>query len=193
MKPGIILIGGGGHCRSVIDVIEQEERFSVCGIIDREENLGSYVLGYKIIGSDSLISELRTSVDYAFVTMGQINSPERRLTIFRQLTELGYRLPVIISPRAYVSRHAKIGKGTVVMHDALVNAGAVIGENCIINTKALIEHDTVIEDHCHISTGAVVNGGVKVGRGSFFGSNAVSRQSAEIPSESFVKAGSVFK
>jgi sugar O-acyltransferase (sialic acid O-acetyltransferase NeuD family) len=144
MKPGIILIGGGGHCRSVIDVIEQEERFSVCGIIDREENLGSYVLGYKIIGSDSLISELRTSVDYAFVTMGQINSPERRLTIFRQLTELGYRLPVIISPRAYVSRHAKIGKGTVVMHDALVNAGAVIGENCIINTKALIEHDTVI-------------------------------------------------
>ena len=193
MKPDILLIGGGGHCRSVLDVIEQENKFNISGIVDLRENVGKKLLGYPIVGCDDDLEKLKGNCDYAVITLGQLKTAELRRSIFRKLKELGYKLPTIISPRAYVSKHASLGEGTVVMHGAIVNACAVVGDNCIINTKALLEHDVIVGDHCHISTAAVVNGGVTVGEGTFYGSNAVSRQSIEIPSESFVKAGSVVK
>ena len=71
-KPNILLIGGGGHCKAVIDVIEQEERFDVGGIIDRKELVGQQILKYKVIGTDEDLGKLRDVFDYAFVTVGQI-------------------------------------------------------------------------------------------------------------------------
>ena len=163
----IILIGGGGHCKSCIDVIEQEGRFKIAGIVDVSEKLHQEILGYEIIATDDDLPGLVNEYENFLITLGQIKNPEKRIRIFQTLKESGVKLPVIISPLAYVSRHAKIEEGTIVMHYALVNAGAKIGKNCIINTRALIEHDAFIGDHCHIATGAVINGGVKVGPGTF--------------------------
>lgn len=191
MKEKILLVGGGGHCRSVIDVIEQEDRFEIAGIIDKQELFGKDVLGYQIIGTDDDLSLLREKFLYAIVTVGQIKSNSLRVKLFKFLKELDYHLPAIVSPLAYVSKHASLGEGTVVMHQALVNASVKIGKNCIINSKALIEHDSIIEDHCHISTASVVNGGVKIRENTFFGSNATSKEYIEI--DRFIKAGSVVK
>ncbi len=191
MKKQILLIGGGGHCKSVIDVIEQENRFEIVGIIDKKEFIGHDVLGYKIIGCDEDLKALRQNYAHALVTVGQIKSHENRMILFDTLKYLDYALPTLISPLAYVSKHAYIGEGTVVMHHALVNARASIGKNCIVNTKALIEHDAMIEDHCHISTGAIVNGGVQIKMGTFYGSNATCKEAIEI--RGFIKAGSVVK
>ncbi len=191
MKEKIILLGGGGHCRSVIDVIEQEERFEIAGIIDRKELIGKDVLDYKIIGTDDDLRSLREKYTYAFVTVGQIRSNLVRVKLFKLLKELDFKLPTIISPLSYVSRYAMIGEATVVMHHALINANAKVGSNCIINTKALIEHDAVVEDHTHISTGAIINGGTKVKANSFVGSSAVTKESIEV--SGFIKAGSVAK
>lgn len=142
----IILIGGGGHCKSVIDVIENTGCYEIFGIIDTRENIGKQVLSYKIIGTDEDLADLRKEVDYAFISIGQIYTSQKRREIYSMLKQLNYRLPVLVSPRAYVSKHSKIGEGTLVMHGAIVNAGAVIGKNCIINTMALIEHDAIIGD-----------------------------------------------
>ena len=191
MKEKIILIGGGGHCSSCIDVIEQEGRFTIAGIVDVPEKKHDNVLGYPIIGSDADLSELIKSVPNVLITLGQIKSPIRRMELFNDLMQMCALFPMIQSPLAYVSPHAQIAEGTIVMHHALINAGARIGRNCIINNKALIEHDVVIEDHCHISTGAVVNGGVTIGSGSFFGSGAVSKEYTSIPANSFIKANSL--
>lgn len=193
MKPQIILIGGGGHCKSVIDAIEMEGTYTIAGIIDQKEFIGHEVLGYKIIGCDNDLKDVFQQFKFAVVTVGQIRSPDLRIKLFNQLQSIGFETPSIISPRAYVSKHATIGSGTVVMHDALINAHATIGTNCIINTKALIEHDSIIGDHCHISTGAILNGGTQVAQGTFFGSNAVSRECTIIAERSFIKAGSVVK
>ena len=193
MKPQLLLVGGGGHCKSVIDVIEQENQYIIAGIIDQKEFLGQKVLGYEIIGCDDNLSELFQKIKYAFVTVGQIKSPELRIRLFTQLNTIGFEIPSILSPRAYVSKYATIGRGTIVMHDALINANAKIGDNCIINTKALVEHDAIIADHCHISTGAILNGGVVVKQRSFFGSGAVSKEYITIAENSFIKAGCVVK
>jgi sugar O-acyltransferase (sialic acid O-acetyltransferase NeuD family) len=189
-KPKIILLGAGGHCRACIDVIEAEGRFTVAGVVDQIEGGDpAPVLGYPIIGTDANLSELRKRYAFAFVTVGQIRTSTVRRRLFNRLQELGYELPSITSPHAYVSSHAQVGAGSIIMHHALVNAGASIGDNCIINTKALIEHDVQIGADCHISTGAIINGGVDVGAGTFFGSNAVSVQEISISAGSFIRAG----
>ena len=191
MKEKIILIGGGGHCKSCIDVIEQEGRFTIAGIVDLPEKKQHNVLGYPVIGADVDLAELIKTFPNFLITLGQIKSPARRIELFNDLMQMGAHFPVIQSPLAYISPHAQVSEGTIVMHHALINAGARVGMNCIINTKALLEHDAVIEDHCHISTGAVVNGGVKIGSGSFFGSNSVCKEYIEIGENAVIGCGEV--
>jgi acetyltransferase-like isoleucine patch superfamily enzyme len=191
MKPEIILIGGGGHCNSCIDVIEQENKFQIAGVVDAQ-NYGKHVLGYSVLGGDKDLADLRKTYEYALVTIGQIKTPEIRIKLYQQLILMGFSLPTIISPRAYVSKHAVILDGSIVMHNAVINAQASIGSNCIINTQALIEHDSKIGSHCHISTGAIVNGGVTVGNGVFIGSNAVVRHSVQINDNFSIPAASFF-
>ena len=189
----IILIGGGGHCKSVIDVIEQEGKFQIIGIVDKPELLGVKVLGYPVIGNDSDLVDLSKKYRYALVTVGQIKSSSLRVKLFKLAVKVGLTMPNVISPRAYVSKHAMIGQGTVIMHDALVNANAKIGENCIINSKALIEHDAIIEDFCHIATNTVINGAAIVRQGSFLGSGVITKQGVKVEKNSFIKAGSLVK
>ncbi len=191
MKEKIVLIGGGGHCHSVIDVIEQTNKYEIIGIVDTKENIGKKVLDYKVIACDDDLETIFKTCKNAVITVGQIKSNQIRVKLFGKLTEVGFNLPIIISPLAYVSKHSYIDEGTIVMHHALINANVRIGKNCIINTKALIEHDCVVGDNCHISTACVLNGGVIVKENSFFGSNATSKQGVEI--EGFIKSGSLAK
>ncbi len=189
----IILLGGGGHCKSVIDIIEQEGRFKIAGIVDSPELLGSNVLNYEVIATDNELASLAQKYQYAFISVGQIESQEIRIKLFELAKQAGFLLPVIISPRAYVSQYAVIDEGTIVCHDVLINSHAKIGKNCIINTKALIEHDVVIKENCHISTSAVINGGTTIEAQCFVGSNATIRDNIIIKEKSFVKAGSLVK
>jgi len=191
----IILIGGGGHCRSCIDVIESINDFKIAGIVEPfqpgEENKIESILGYPVIGCDNDLEILKRQYDYALITVGQIGSSNTRQRLFELLQETGFSLPIIISPFAHVSKHAVINEGTIVMHHAIVNAGAKIGSNCILNTRCLIEHDVKIGDHTHISTAAVLNGDAVIGSNSFVGSNATIIQGTILPDNYFFKAGSL--
>jgi len=191
MKEKIILIGGGGHCHSVIDVIEQENKYEIIGIVDIKENIGKKVLSYEVIACDDDLETIFQTCKNAIITVGQIESNKIRIEIYDKLKQIGFNLPVIVSPLAYVSKYADVNEGTVIMHHVLINTNVKIGKNCIINTKALIEHDSVVENNCHISTASVINGGALVKENSFFGSNATSKQSIEI--DGFIKAGSLVK
>jgi len=190
-KDKIVLIGGGGHCNSVIDVIEQINKYEIIGIVDKKENIGKKVLDYEITACEDDLEELFKVCHYAVITIGHIKSNHIRVKLFEKLQKIGFYLPVIVSPLAYVSKYAFIDIGTIVMHHAFINANTKIGKNCIINTKALIEHDCIVEDNCHISTASVLNGGVIVKENTFFGSNSTSKQTAII--DGFIKAGSLVK
>jgi len=186
----IILIGGGGHCRSCIDVIQQEGRFSIAGIVDTEEKLSRLVSGYEIIATDNDLPHLVSKYQYFMITIGQIKRPEKRIGLFEKIRNLGGDFPTIVSPHAYVSANARVGDGSIVMHHAIINTGASVGANCIINTGALIEHGTRVGDHCHIATRAVLNGDVRIGNGSFVGSNAVVRENIEVGENVLIGCGS---
>ena len=187
----IILIGGGGHCKACIDVIEAEDRFKIAGIIDVKEKLGQKVLGYKIIASDENLPELAKKFKYFLITIGQTKSPLLRIEKFNLIRNLNVMLPTVTSPSAYVSNHARIGEGTVIMHKAVINADATMGKNCIINTGSIIEHDCFIDDHVHISPGALLSGGVSVSTGAFIGTGAIVMQGIKIGKDVIVGAGAV--
>jgi sugar O-acyltransferase (sialic acid O-acetyltransferase NeuD family) len=185
----IVLVGAGGHAAACIDVIEAEGRFEVAGLIGTAAETGRRVLGYPVLGVDDELPRLVAGRPAALVAVGQIATAEPRIRLFERLERLGCELPVIVSPRAHVSRHARLGAGTIVMHGAIVNAGALVGRNCIINSQALVEHDAVIGDHCHIATAAVINGAVRIGAATFIGSNATVRQGVNVGERCIIGMG----
>ncbi len=175
-KPHLILIGAGGHAHVCIDVIEQHGQYQIAGLVGMPEEMHTRHFGYSVIATDKDLPQLAKEYQYTFITLGQIQSPDNRIRLYRLATEFGFQLPVIIASTAHVSDHATIGAGTIVMHGAIVNAGARVGINCIINTRSLLEHDATVADHCHISTGAILNGDVSIGAGSFVGSGSVIKE-----------------
>ena len=191
MKNNIILIGGGGHCKVVIDVIEKIEKYQIRGIIDVREKLGTNLMGYKVIGTDNDLIELVNRFKYFFITIGQIGISWQRVKIYENLKKLGASLPVIVSPFSVVSKTAEIGEGSVVMHQVIINPDSVIGNNCIINSKALIEHDVHIGSQSHISTNVTINGGCNIGDNCFVGSGTTLFQGVKIVDEVVIGAGSL--
>jgi len=190
VKEEIILIGGGGHCKACIDVIEAQDKFRIAGIIDVKEKLHQKVSSYEAIGCDQDLPELIEQYKYYLITIGQIKNAEKRRRRFEYLKNLGAVFPVIISPFAYVSNKTSIGEGTIVMHKAFINTGADIGRNCIVNTGVIIEHDVRIGDHCHVSTGAIVNGQCTIGECTFLGSGSITANNITIINDTVVGAGS---
>ena len=188
MNP-LLLIGCGGHARSLIDLIETGNQWRVHGLVGLPDQVGLDVLGYPVIGTDAQLMNLHGLCSTALLAIGQLPDPKPRQRLAARLQDLGFQCPTLISPHAYVSRHARIGAGTVVGHGAIVHAGVVVGDHCILNSRALIEHDAHISDHCHLSTGTIVNGGVELGCGSFVGSGAMLREGLQLPAGTVISAG----
>jgi sugar O-acyltransferase (sialic acid O-acetyltransferase NeuD family) len=184
----LILVGGGGHCKSVIEAAESAG-YHILGVLDLPENAGKRILSAKVIGTDDDIPYYVDKASFV-VTVGFITDPDIRIRLFNRIKESGGQLATVIASTAYVSKYATIGEGTVVLHQAFVNADAQIGKNVILNTATNIEHDAVIGDHCHISTGTMVNGACKIGDRCFIGSQSVLAHCISIGEDIIVSGGS---
>ncbi len=185
----IILIGGGGHAKSCIDIILSTSTFKIVGYVDFEPSLDEkYAIPY--LGQDDVLPNYIEGNQF-LITIGQINSSEKREHIFNDIKALGGKLATVISPFAQVSNFATIGEGSIVFHGVTVQADAIIGDNCIVNNHALIEHESRMGNHCHISTNAVVNGNVTLSNGVFIGSSAVLKQGISIGEKAVIGMGSV--
>lgn len=188
-KRQLILIGGGGHCKSVIEAAESSG-YEIKGILDVSKEVGKDVLsGHKVIGTDDDIPQYTDICDFV-ITIGFIKNPSLRINLYNKVKEAGGKLATIVASTAYVSKYAELGEGTVVMHQAFVNAGAKVGDNCIINTFVNIEHDAEVGNQCHISTGTMINGECKIGDNCFIGSQSVCVNCINIGSDIIVGAGS---
>jgi len=190
-KMEIILVGGGGHCKSVIDVLVDSQEFKIIGILDMKDKVGSNLLGFPIIGTDEDIPKLIMKYKNFHITIGHILSNVKRVNIYQRIELLGGSFPIIKAYDAHISKYALINSGSFIGHKAVINAGAKIGCNCIINTGAVIEHDSIVENHSHISTCVTVNADCQVGEGSFLSSHVVINRGVEIPPESRIYSGSI--
>jgi sugar O-acyltransferase (sialic acid O-acetyltransferase NeuD family) len=174
-------------------VIEHQGQYQIIGLVGLAKEIHSQHQGYDVIATDYELPQLAKFTSYALITTGQIKTAKIRMNLYQYALQCGFKMPVIVAPTAYVSRHAKVGAGSIVMHGAIINAGVMIGDNCIINSHALIEHDTTVESHCHISTGAILNGGVRVGACSFIGSGCVVKEGTSIGKDCLLGMGVIVR
>ncbi|MCY6370507.1 acetyltransferase [Clostridium ganghwense] len=187
----IVLVGGGGHCKVIIDIIKSMRKYEIVGITDNK-GIGDKILDIPIIGNDEVLSQVyKGGVRNAFVSLGALNNMNLRDEIYYKLRNIGYEIPKLIHNKAVVSPYAKVEDGTCVMAGAVINTGAVIQENCIINTSSVIEHDCFVGRNSHVSPRACIAGGVKIGNNSHIGMGASIIQGINVGSNVVIGAGSV--
>ncbi len=191
MNKKLLLIGGGGHCKSVLDCLLKTSQYTEISIIDKNENVGKFILGVPIIGCDDDLAKLYdTGYDFAFVTLGSIGDVSLRFKLFMILEKIGYKLPNIIDSSAIISKHVNIGKGIFIGKNVVINAGTVIGNGAIINTSSTIEHDCVVGEFAHIAPGAVLCGEVQIGANSHIGARSVIKQHVNVGKNTTIGMGS---
>lgn len=183
----LIIIGAGAHCKVVLDIISENLEYQVVGLIDNDQK--KELLGIPVIGNDNdLLKFHEAGVDYAFVAIGNNSIREY---IIEKIEKIGYKIPVIVSSFSIISKHASIGKGTVVMPGAVINVNAVIGEGCIINTNASVDHDCKVGDYVHIAPGCAISGCTSIGKGSFLGTGSCVIDNIHIGNNVMLGAGAV--
>jgi len=190
-KKKIILIGGGGHCKVVISILNKLDNFEIVGIVDNYKS-ESFINGIKIIGTDDNLRDIyQSGINYALITVGSTKDNTKRYTLFNMAREIGYKFPVIVSPEAIIDESVKIGEGTVIMPGSIINIDSSIGKNCIINSGAIIEHDCKIGNHCHVAPGVHISGEANIGELSFLGIGVTIIQGIKTGKNVTIGAGSV--
>ena len=188
----IVLIGGGGHCKSVLDTIKRLNSYDEIVISDSKFPANKKVLDIDIICNDEMLSDLKKiGFDEAFITVGNINDTSMRQNLYKKASDLGFVFPNIIDPSAVVSDYAVLENGIFIGKGAVVNADAHIEKMAIINTNAIIEHECIVGKYAHIATGAVLCGNVSVGDYSFIGAGTTIIQGISIGVHSVLGAGSI--
>lgn len=189
MSKRLLLIGGGGHCRSVLSSVLALNEYEAIGIVDYTD---VPVLGVSVVGQDEDLPDLKKAgwTD-AFITVGSIGNTSLRHRLYQMVVDNGFSIPAIIDATAIVAQDAIVEEGCYVGKGAILNTGSRIGKCAIINTGAIIEHDCLIGEFAHISPGTVLCGQVKVGNNSHVGAGSVVRQQIQIGNDVLVGAGSV--
>ena len=188
MKPRLVVLGSSGHAKAVIDVIEEQGEYGIAGCTSPDP-AGEGVLGYRVLGTDDQLAELRRSgIRHAVVAIG--DNRRRKLAAGAAIAA-GLELVSAVSPAARVSRHASLGKGVVIMPGAIVCAGSSILDGVILNTGASVDHDCVIREFAHVGPGANLAGWVEVGEGAFLGIGAKVIPNRRIGAYAVVGAGAV--
>ena len=189
MGKKLLLIGGGGHCRSVLDSVLSLHEYDEIGIVDYTN---TSVNGVPVVGQDEDLPNLhKAGWTDAFITVGSIGDAKLRRRLYEMVSDIGFAVPVIEDPSAIIAKDVILAAGCYVGKGAILNAGSSIGKAAIINSGAVIEHDCVIDEFAHISPGTVLCGQVVVGVNSHIGAGAVVRQQIKIGKDVLVGIGSV--
>lgn len=186
----IILVGYGGHAKSVADSIERQGQFNIIGYTDLEKHDSQY----EYLGTDEVLqSYFNRGTKNAAICIGYLGKGELRQKIYNKLKNIGFSFPIIIDPSAIVSDNSQIGEGTFIGKGAIVNAEASVGKMSIINTMSIIEHDCIIGNFAHVSVSAVICGQAQVGDAAFIGANSTVIQCRKVLEKQIVPAGAVIR
>lgn len=188
----IIILGGGGHAKVLIDLIKMKGNFEIVGILDIKLEKGTKVLDIPVLGEDNILVDIfNNGVKMACIGVGSVKDNSIRCRLFGTAKQIGFTISTLIHPHAFVSSESTVAEGVQIMAGAIIQTNAFIDENSIINTGAIIEHDCNIGAHVHICPGSVVSGGCTVGNGAFVGAGTTIRHEVEIGKNAIVGAGAV--
>lgn len=191
--PYILVYGAGGHAKSVMEMVQQDQKHTLAGIIDDDKRLtGTHVLGIPVLGTRALLPAMMAQgVSAAANGVGGIIDIGVRVQIFELLESFGFTFPGLIHPRATVEPSVKIGEGVQVFANAFVGSEAILQAKCMINTNAVVSHDCEIGEYTHIAPGALLAGHVHVGRRTLIGMGVTTTIGLKIGSEVRIGNGAI--
>ena len=188
----IILLGGGGHAKVLIELIRLAGQYEIEGILDSENKKGDLISNIPVLGTDAQLSEFHNKgFKNICIAVGSVNHNGPRRMLYEKVTQSGYSVPNLIHPRSILSTDSTLSEGVQVMAGATVQPYASIGENTIVNTGTIVEHDCYIGKHVHLCPGAVVCGGCVIGDDTFVGAGATVIQKIKIGKGCMIAAGAV--
>ncbi len=169
----IVVYGGGGHGKTLIELLRQLGTYQIAGVIDDGLPAGTQVLGLPVLGgAETLAGLYERGIRQAVNAVGGIGNLAIRLQVFRRLAEAGFVCPAVVHPRAVVEASARLAAGVQVFAQAYVGSEARVGFGGIVNTGAILSHDCLLGDYVNISPGAILAGEVQVGSGALVGMGA---------------------
>jgi sugar O-acyltransferase (sialic acid O-acetyltransferase NeuD family) len=185
----IVIFGSGGHCKVVMDIIEKANQYRIVGLIDPIKEIGTDVLGYKVLGDIKSLDQLDTDLHGGIVAVG--DNWKRFKTVLDILsTYKKFNFITAVHPTVVIGKNVTIDKGTVVMANAVINSHSMVGSHCIINTKSSIDHDCILSDYVTIAPGATLAGNVQVGEHSVVSLGANVIHNRRIGEHTVIGAGS---
>tara|TARA_B110000003_G_scaffold218640_1_gene218318 strand:+ start:5076 stop:6140 length:1065 start_codon:yes stop_codon:yes gene_type:complete len=189
-KNSIVIIGGGGHAKTCIDILKQNSKYEIIGIVDSKIDPGTDIMGIKVIGDNSILQDLRDDgVSYAVNGVGSVSNPKIRKKVYQLIKDMGFQLPNIIHPSAVIEPSAKYGEGNQFMMGCSVGSDTVINDNCLINSGAIVSHDSMLHSHCHIAPGAILAGSVDIGTSSLIGMGSTIYIGVKVGKETIIHNG----
>lgn len=190
----ILILGMGGHAKSIVDAIEREQKYEIAGYVVNEYNGVVSDKKYPVLGNDNDLQNLYLQgIHSVAVGIGYLGKSDLRKNIYNKLKEIGYNLPVVCDPSAILASGVSVGEGTFIGKGAILNTDSQVGKMCIINTGTIVEHDCKVGDFSHVAVGTVLCGEVSVGKQAFIGANATVIQGRKVADGCIVGAGEVIR
>jgi sugar O-acyltransferase (sialic acid O-acetyltransferase NeuD family) len=205
----ILVYGGGGHGKSLIDLLRILGIYKVVGVVDDGLPAGEMVLGLPVLGGGEILPELyERGVRLAVNAVGGIGDVSVRVKVFQKLAQAGFACPAVAHPSAVIEPSASLSAGVQVFPHAYVGSDARLGYGVIVNTGAIVSHDCVLCDYANVSPGAMLAGdvragngaligmgvtinlGVRVGAGARIGNGATVK--ADVPEKGLIRAGAIW-
>ena len=210
LDPSVLVIyGGGGHGKALIDLVRAMGSYRIAGIVDDGIRTGTEIMGVPVLGGAEQLSQLaQEGIRQAINAVGGIGDMSSRVRVFRRLVMHGFEFPTLIHPTAWVEPGASLGAGVQVFPHAYIGSDAKVGKGVIVNTGAVVSHDCSLEDYVNIAPGALLAGNVsigesvlvgmgvtinlnvRVGSGAKIGNSAVVKD--DVPNEQVIRAGSIW-
>lgn len=205
----IIIYGGGGHGKTLIELIQAMGTYQIVGIIDDGIDKNTDIFAIPVLGGNEILPMLYSSgVRLSVNAVGGVGDNSIRIEVFQRLGKAGFVCPPVLHPTACIEPSAKVSPGVQVFSQAYIGSEVKIGFGVIINTSAIISHGCKIGDYAHISPGAILAGdvligndvlvgmgatinlGVRIGDGVRIGNGATVKQ--DVPEKSIIKAGTIW-
>ncbi|KPK92641.1 MAG: hypothetical protein AMJ88_10370 [Anaerolineae bacterium SM23_ 63] len=190
----LIIYGGGGHGKSLIDLVRVMGTFEIVGLIDDGLEVGSEVMGLTVFGGGTLLAPLaERGLRLAINAVGGVGDVGSRVMVFERILNAGFTCPTLIHPKAFVEPSAHLADGVQVFPNAYIGSEAKVGFGAIVNTGAVVSHDCRLEAYANVAPGALLAGGVTIGEGVLIGMGVTINLNVEIGAGARVGNSAVVK
>ena len=185
-----IIIGTGGHAKSIISLIKRNNDFNIEGLIDLSKDFDKKetILGFPILGNLKKLDELMSNKILSYFLA--IGDNKIRKDIFNFLKKKGLNMPNLIDKNSHLDSTCKIGIANIIFYNSYIGPLVKIGNNNILNTSCIIEHDSSVANNCHLAPKSIICGKSYLGDSCFIGANATVINNIKICSNVTIGAGS---